>query len=155
MNLCSRKCTQLQYFLLIFMAPVFTTFSLSSIKFYNPSGSKYLSSNSSCRGCIGGARPRPSGINTGLSTYRLCNEMVRIGVGASWQRPTRGVQGCCSGHLQSDSGHWTPDRLEPHHPSEGTDRAVLCAAAILWAVSGRPSQRDPPHRSTACNNTVE
>ena len=134
MYLCSRKCTQLHYFLLIFMAPVFTSFSLSSITFYNTSGSKYLPSHSSCRGSIGGARPRPAGISTGLSTYRLCSEMVRIGGGASWQRPTRGMQGCCSGHLQSDSGHWTPDRLEPHHPSGGTDRAELCSAAILLAV---------------------
>ena len=106
------------------------------------------------RGSIGGARPRPAGISIVFSTYRLCSEMVRIGEGASWQRPTRGVQGCCSDHLQSDSGQWTPDRLEPDHLSRDTDRAVLCGVAILWAVWGRPSQRDPPHRSTACNNTV-
>jgi hypothetical protein len=158
-----RLAEKLDWKRLIFMDPVFTLFSPPSKKGYNPSGSKYLSSISSCRACIECARSRAArisiGLSTyrinGLSTYRLCSEMVRIGGGASWQRPTRGVQGCCSGHLQSDSGHWTPDRLEPDHPSRGTVRAVLYGAEILWAVWELPSQRDPPHRHTACNNTVE
>jgi hypothetical protein len=89
-----------------------------------------------------------------VSTYRPYSGAVRSDGEASWRRPTRGVRDCCSGHLQSCSGHWNLDRLEADHPAGDIGRAVPCGAARWSGTWALPPRRGSPLQSADCNSGV-